>query len=44
MYDWWSLKLQEEQLRSSEALVADFQRALEMRDSQPQGAKVSCKL
>ena len=31
----------EEQLRSSEAVVADFQKALQQRDPQPQGTKVS---
>ena len=36
-----TIRLQEEQLRSSEALVADFQRAIQLRDSQPQGTKVS---
>ena len=27
---------------SSEALVADFQRSIQLRDSHPQGTKVSC--
>ena len=33
--------MQEEQLRCSEAIVDDFQRAIQLRDSQPQGTPVS---
>ena len=36
--------MQEEQLRSSEALVADFQKTLQQRDSETPGTKVSCKV